>query len=173
MDRDTLLLIDDDALTHEWVRFHLRNHPIDVLGAEDPESGLAMAFERRPHLILLDVNMPGLDGFDLCRQLRADERTCDIPCFFLSADDDPYDVARGLGLGAIDYLRKPVDGAELRSRIDGVLHPKSPMLPHLGTRKVLVIDDDPMVHNLLDLHRPGRHVGKRLNRTLGTGDGRR
>jgi signal transduction histidine kinase len=89
-----------------------------VLVARDGEAALARARISNPTLILLDVMMPGMDGFEACRQLKADPATRDIPVIFMTALASVEDKVRGFEAGAVDYLTKPVQQAELRVRID-------------------------------------------------------
>lgn len=86
-------------------------------GAADGRTGLDMALDRRPDLILLDVVMPEWDGFETCRRLKADPQTADIPVIFLSAKSDPADKVKGLELGAVDFVTKPYDEAEVVARV--------------------------------------------------------
>lgn len=88
-----------------------------MAAAGNGKQALDMIPEARPDLILLDVMMPGLDGFEVCEQLKKDPETKDIPVIFLTARVDTTDVIKGFDLGAVDYVTKPFKGAELLSRI--------------------------------------------------------
>jgi DNA-binding response OmpR family regulator len=72
----------------------------------------------QPDLILLDIMMPGIEGFELCKRLKQQERTADIPVIFLSGMDSPHDKIRGLELGAVDYITKPFDSGEILARVN-------------------------------------------------------
>ncbi len=88
-----------------------------VLLAEDGERALRLAAKARPDLILLDVNMPGLDGFETCRRLKADPLTSEIPVIFVTALDETTDKVTGLGAGAVDYVTKPLQPPEVLARV--------------------------------------------------------
>ncbi len=114
---NSILIIDDSPHLHKLVVAHLKADPIVVHSATDGESGLAAATELQPGLILLDVDMPALGGFEVCRQLKAGPATSAIPVMFVTADGTLMDKVRGLDLGAVDYLTKPFKPEELRARV--------------------------------------------------------
>lgn len=116
-DRPVILIIDDNAVIHRLLTSMLAKAHYDVRDAFDGQSGLKLAREAKPNVILLDVTMPEMDGFDVVRHLKTDPVTCDIPVIFLSSRTDSADRVRGLQLGAADYVSKPVDQAELIVRI--------------------------------------------------------
>ena len=117
----TVLVIDDDEMIHKLVPVRLKGLGAEVIGALSGEAGLRMARQRRPDLVLLDVGMPDMDGFEACRRLREDPLTHDIPVIFLTGSDDPREKIRGFDIGATDYITKPFDAAELRARVRGAL----------------------------------------------------
>jgi len=88
-----------------------------VMFALDGSSGLQRAALGQPDLILLDVMMPGMDGFETCRQLEASEKTRDIPVIFMTALSDPVHKARGFECGAVDYIAKPFEREDMLARI--------------------------------------------------------
>jgi len=112
-----VLVIDDARDAHDLVANSLRNDEIEVRSAFDGVTGLRMAIEHPPDLILLDVNLPDVDGWDLCELLGVQEATCRTPVIFLTASVDGGSLIRGLDHGAWDYICKPVDPAELRARV--------------------------------------------------------
>jgi diguanylate cyclase (GGDEF)-like protein len=118
---DTILVIDDSPDVHALVRVRLGKEQVDILSASDGPSGVAAAREFRPDLILLDIDMPGRDGFDTCADLKADSTTRNIPVIFLSGASATMDKIRGLELGATDYVTKPFDPAELLARVQSSL----------------------------------------------------
>src|SRR5688500_2135270 len=122
--RQKLLVIDDSMPIHMLVRARLNDEPIEMLSAYDGESGLTMAGEQLPDLILLDVDMPHPDGFEVCRRLKAEPRTNIIPVVFLTAASSTEEKIRGLNLGAVDYVTKPFEPAELRARVRASLRTK-------------------------------------------------
>jgi diguanylate cyclase (GGDEF)-like protein len=112
-----LLVIDDDPSIGRLVTTLLEEYGIFVMTAHTGSAGLALARERRFDLVLLDIGLPDADGFSLCRQLCADAATRDVPVIFLTARETAGDEARGLGEGAIDFIRKPVQPDILRVRV--------------------------------------------------------
>jgi two-component system cell cycle response regulator len=114
---DTILVIDDSPETHILVKARLGKEPINILSANDGDSGLAAVHEHRPDLILLDIDMPGRDGFAVCADLKSDSMTRNIPVIFLSGATSTTEKIRGLELGATDYVTKPFDPAELLARV--------------------------------------------------------
>ena len=117
----TILLVEDDEQIQELLRFNLDNHGYCVVIAGDGYKAIDLAAEKRPDLILLDIMLPGMDGFELCRMLRACEDTKEIPIIMLTAKGDELDVVLGLELGANDYVTKPFSIRELLSRIKNQL----------------------------------------------------
>ena len=118
------LIIDDcpDALAVAKARLAKEN--LDVLCAGGGKEGLEMARRERPDLILLDLDMPDMSGFDVCRALKADAELCMIPVIILSVSGCQADKVKGLDLGAVDYVTKPFDGVELQARVRAALRTK-------------------------------------------------
>jgi DNA-binding response OmpR family regulator len=116
-----VLIIDDEAPIRLLCRVNLEAERIDVLEAEDGPTGLAVAMEERPDVILLDVMMPGLDGWHVAEQLIDDPRTSNIPIIFLTARAEFRDRARGLDIGGVDYVTKPFNPVELADLVRGLL----------------------------------------------------
>jgi DNA-binding response OmpR family regulator len=104
----TILVVDDEDDIRAVVRLTLTRAGFEVREAADGESALSSVEEELPDLILLDVLMPGIDGFEVCRQLRADERTAELPILIYSAKSDAQSRQDGLDAGATDYLMKPL-----------------------------------------------------------------
>lgn len=119
-----LLVIDDAVEIHALLEARLQPEEILMDFATSAEEGLERAKTIEPDLILLDVMMPGISGFELCRILKTDPATSGIPVIFLSSASDSVDKIKGLDLGAIDYITKPFDPAELRARIRSGLRTK-------------------------------------------------
>lgn len=105
----TLLLVDDDVDFLSGMAAFLTAKGFRVLTAASGEAGLGMARQFHPDLFVLDVTMPGMDGFALCAALKADDGTFDTPVLFLSGKNEAGDVLRGYYAGAHEYLTKPVD----------------------------------------------------------------
>ena len=108
-----VLVIDDEAPIRLLCRVNLEAEKMEVLEAADGPSGLATARAETPDVILLDVMMPGLDGWRVAEELLDDDRTRSIPIVFLTARAEVRDRARGLDLGGIDYVTKPFNPVEL------------------------------------------------------------
>jgi len=116
-----VLIIDDEAPIRLLCRVNLEAEGMDVLEAPDGPSGLVAARDERPDAILLDVMMPGLDGWRVAEKLLEDDRTADIPIVFLTARADLRDRARGMDLGGLDYVTKPFNPVELASLVRSVV----------------------------------------------------
>jgi DNA-binding response OmpR family regulator len=117
MKRARILVVDDEPDLVELIRHHLVREHYEVVTAHDGERGLAEARVRLPDLILLDLMLPGIDGLEICRRLRADPRTKSIPIVMLTAKGEESDAVVGLMQGADDYVRKPFGMKELVARI--------------------------------------------------------
>ena len=117
----TILVVDDDPFILRLLEIELRASGFEVRTASDGAEGLARALQERPDLVLADVMMPNVDGFELTRRLRADPRTAGVPVIMLTARALSADKVEGLAAGADDYLVKPFDVAELVARIRGVI----------------------------------------------------
>jgi len=113
-----ILTIEDDATQRTMIQKTLERRGYTVLIAEDGERGLELALLQRPDLILLDVIMPRMRGEEVCRRLKADSRTKDIPVLFLTSLDTPKDVIEHYDLGAEIHLSKPINPKELISQIE-------------------------------------------------------
>lgn len=119
-----ILIIDDsdDALAVAKNRLSHEGH--DILCVTSGQEGLEAAERDNPDLILLDVDMPDMSGFDVCRTLKAEDRLCMIPVIFLSGSGGPEDKVMGLNIGAVDFVTKPFDAFELRARVNAALRTK-------------------------------------------------
>ena len=114
----TVLIIEDDPHTTELVRLYLANDGHEVLWAATGPEGLARARESHPDLVVLDLMLPGLDGLEICRELRSES---DVPIVMLTARVEEDDLLAGLGNGADDYVTKPFRPRELAARVRAVL----------------------------------------------------
>ena len=108
-----VLVIDDEAPIRLLCRVNLEAEGMKVIEAADGPTGLEQAREHTPDVVLLDVMMPGLDGWRVAEQLLEDERTNEIPIIFLTARAEFRDRARGLDIGGVDYVTKPFNPLEL------------------------------------------------------------
>jgi len=116
-----VLVIDDEENIIEFIRLGLRYEGFQVDSASDGEQGVIAAQRTNPDLVILDVMMPGIDGLEVCRRLRANPTTHDVPILMLTAKDEVKDRIIGLKTGADDYLTKPFDFDELLERIRAIL----------------------------------------------------
>jgi phosphoserine phosphatase RsbU/P len=114
---DKVLVVDDGPINLKILAALLRKAGLDFVSATNGDDAIALARSEHPDLILLDVMMPGRDGFDVCGELKAGEDTADIPVIFLSALGESGDKVKGLALGAADYVTKPFDTAEVLARV--------------------------------------------------------
>src|SRR5690242_19236362 len=105
--RGTVLVIDDNVTNLKVASEHLKAESFEVLTARDGESGIDRAKLGQPDVILLDVQMPGIDGFETCRLLKAEEKTKDIPIIFMTVLTNVEDKLRGFAAGGVDYVPKP------------------------------------------------------------------
>jgi len=113
-----VLVVDDDAKTVELVKLYLNRDGYRVISAYNGVDALRLAREGHPDLIVLDLMLPGIDGFEVCRTLRAES---DVPIIMLTARTTDGDKLTGLGLGADDYMTKPFSPRELAARVRAVL----------------------------------------------------
>ncbi len=116
-ERGTILVIDDNPTNLQVLYKALSDRGYDVLVEMDGQSGIELVKNSPPDLILLDVMMPGIDGFETCRRLQADPLTQEIPIIFMTALTDTVDKVKGLSLGAVDYISKPFQQEEVLARI--------------------------------------------------------
>ena len=116
-----VLVIDDEAPIRLLCRVNLEAEGMEVLEASDGPTGLEQARAAEPDVILLDVMMPGLDGWQVAEQLLEDDTTRSIPIVFLTARAEFRDRARGLDLGGIDYVTKPFNPLELAPLVEDML----------------------------------------------------
>jgi two-component system, OmpR family, response regulator MtrA len=172
----TVLLVEDDRSIREITALGLRSAGIETLVAADGLDGLRLFRSEGPDVVVLDVMLPGLDGLEVCRSIRADGST---PVIMLTARTDTADVVAGLEAGADDYLRKPFEMPELIARVRAALRRSQPATPAdvitLGPLRIdptghSVMRDDrelPLSHTefrlLLELaRRPGQVFGREL-----------
>jgi diguanylate cyclase (GGDEF)-like protein len=119
-----VLIVDDTKNIHALVKARLAGEPVELHSAFSSADGLAMAGTLLPDLVLLDVDMPDVDGFEVCRRLKAQPATMNIPVVFLTGAGSTEAKIRGLELGAVDYVTKPFEPAELRARVRAALRTK-------------------------------------------------
>jgi DNA-binding response OmpR family regulator len=129
--RGTILVVDDEANIADLVDMYLRKEGFRVVSAGTGEDALAAAKRERPRLVVLDVGLPGIDGLEVCRRLRADtiNEVKSIPVIFLTARDSEIDRILGLEMGADDYLTKPFSPRELVARVKAILRRSEASVP--------------------------------------------
>lgn len=113
-----IMIVDDDPSIAELISLYLTKECFDTLKVDDGEMALRMFNEYEPNLILLDLMLPGIDGYEVCREIR---RTSKVPIIILSAKGEVFDKVLGLELGADDYIIKPFDSKEMVARVKAVL----------------------------------------------------
>ncbi len=119
MQRDLIYIVDDEESIIDFVRIYLEKEGFQVRGIKDGKTAYKTIMETPPDLIVLDIMLPGMDGFEICRKLRVEENQ--VPIIMLTAKDEEIDKILGLELGADDYLTKPFNPRELVARIKAVL----------------------------------------------------
>ncbi len=118
---EKILIVDDNAMNRKLLIMILEKKGYILFEAQDGEAAISMATEIMPDLILLDVMMPLKDGYEVCRQLKADDKFAAIPIIFLSAKTETQDKIKGLNLGGSDYMTKPFDQGEVIARVNSQL----------------------------------------------------
>jgi len=171
----TIVLIDDDPVLLELVANQLRTAGYHAQTASDGATGLHVVAESKPDLVVLDVMMPGMDGWELCRQLRD---KLPVPIIMLTAKSEEIDKLRGFRLGVDDYVTKPFSFAELLARIGAVLAraERNSGAAHQLTRGDLTIDFDQhrvtRVERIVELtpteYRLLEFLARHINRTVPT-----
>lgn len=121
-----ILVVEDDAGALRLVSYTLEAEGYEVLTATNGLQGLRKAQNDKPDLVILDVMLPGIDGFEICHRLRAESGTAQLPILMLSAKARDVDKATGLNVGADDYLAKPADPSDIVSHVKALLAKKRP-----------------------------------------------
>lgn len=121
MSKGTVCIVEDEEDIREILEIQLKREGFTTLSASTGELGLRMIREHRPVLVLLDVMLPGMDGFDVCRAMRSEKTTREIPVIMITARGEETDVVTGLEIGADDYIPKPFSPRVVASRVKSVL----------------------------------------------------
>jgi DNA-binding response OmpR family regulator len=116
-DKSQILIVEDDLDLSEMLNAYFRVQGYDVLTAAWGKDAVKLSQEHNPDLVVLDIRLPDIDGYEVCRQLRTNRRTQNIPVIFLTEKRDRVDKLAGLELGVVDYITKPFDIQELRLRV--------------------------------------------------------
>jgi two-component system, OmpR family, alkaline phosphatase synthesis response regulator PhoP len=146
MAREHILIVEDEEEIQELIKYNLDKEGFRTFAALSGEDALKKARAEKVDLILLDLMLPGMDGLDVCKTIRRDERTRNIPVVMLTAKGEESDIVTGLEVGADDYIVKPFSPRVLLARIKSVLRRKS---------AEPVDDEQPIVVHELSIH-PGR-----------------
>jgi DNA-binding response OmpR family regulator len=120
-DRKKVLLVDDSSTVLLFEKMVLSEEPYDLVLAKDGQEGVEKALAERPHLILMDVMMPRMTGVEACRQIRARGEISRTPVILVTTRGEPEAVASGRAAGCSDYVTKPINPAELRSKIRALI----------------------------------------------------
>ncbi len=142
---ERILVVEDEGDLREVLAYNLTRERFRVSTARDGATALDLAKKVRPDLVLLDLMLPDLDGLEVCRRLRRDERLARTPIIMLTAKSEETDVVLGLGVGADDYVTKPFSVKEVVARVQAVLRRRAPEEPASGrslARGPLTIDPD-------------------------------
>ena len=138
MGRNRILIIEDDKDIRELMEYNLSRDGFEPSGVESGEEGLEAVSREAPDLIVLDLMLPGIDGFEVCRQLKGNEKTAHLPIVIVSAKGEEADIVTGLELGADDYITKPFSPKVLVARVRAVLRRRARQVPkEEDTLKVL------------------------------------
>ncbi|MCD8098820.1 MAG: response regulator transcription factor [Lachnospiraceae bacterium] len=143
--RQKILVVDDDANIAELISLYLTKEFYEVQIAEDGESALKLFESFRPNLILLDLMLPGIDGYQVCREIRS---RSDTPIIMLSAKGEIFDKVLGLELGADDYMIKPFDSKELVARVKAVLRRFQPARPEPEVDSAKIVEYPDLIINM-------------------------
>lgn len=126
MANEKILVVDDEEHIVELIRYNLTGAGYKVITSNNGIDAIRLAITERPSLILLDLMIPGKDGYDVCKELRVNSETKDIAVIMLTAKSEEFDKILGLELGADDYITKPFSVRELTARVKAVLRRNSP-----------------------------------------------
>ncbi|MGB1288132.1 MAG: response regulator, partial [Aggregatilineales bacterium] len=118
---NTIMVVDDTPKNLTLLTAILERRKYRVITATDGVEALKIMYDDMPDLILLDIMMPKMDGFEVCRQLKEDQRSADIPVIFISALDDTQDIIRAFDVGGVDYVTKPFKSREVLKRVESHL----------------------------------------------------
>ena len=142
--KQKILIVDDDANIAELISLYLTKECYDTRMVQDGEEALAVYEQYQPNLILLDLMLPGIDGYQFCREIRAKSN---LPIIMLSAKGEIFDKVLGLELGADDYIMKPFDSKELVARVKAVLRRYQPSKPEPAAPNIKCVEYPDLVIN--------------------------
>ena len=148
MTKTKILVVDDEADIRELVRLNLMREGYDVLECETGEQALQLSRAQIPDLVVLDLMLPGIDGLEVCRKLKADPKTMQTPIVILTAKGEETDVVAGLEVGADDYVVKPFSGKVLVARVRRLLRRVAQPAEDQGVIRVRELMIDPARHEV-------------------------
>jgi len=143
-----ILVVDDEADIRELVRLHLTREGYEVLDCESGEQALNVSRSKGPDLVVLDLMLPGIDGLEVCKRLKADPKTARVPIVILTAKGEEADVVAGLEVGADDYVAKPFSGKVLVARVRRLLRKAAQPADEQDTIEVYDLTIDPSRHEV-------------------------
>ena len=147
MSRESILVVEDEDDIAELIRYNLESEKFNVTVAATGEKGVEAARRNKPDLVLLDLMLPGMNGLEVCRALKGDRLTADVPIMMVTARGEETDIVTGLELGAEDYVTKPFGIKVLLARVRAMLRRRTTKVP---------ADDEPLRIHDVEIH-PGRH----------------
>jgi two-component system alkaline phosphatase synthesis response regulator PhoP len=174
MAKTVVLVVDDEEDIRELVALNLGREGFKVVGADSGEQALKQARFEPPDLIVLDLMLPGMDGLEVCRKIKADPKTRQIPIVMLTAKSEDADIVAGLELGADDYITKPFSGRVLVARVRRILRRRVDEAEHEGITAIHELTIDPGRHEVLVRGKPIELTATEFNilRTLAARPGR-
>ncbi len=149
MAKETILIVDDEEDVLELVRYNLAKEGYAVIAAETGERALTQAHAKGPDLVILDLMLPGIDGLEVCKQLKAEPKTRHIPIIMLTAKGEESDIVTGLELGADDYVTKPFSPKVLIARVRRTLRRRVDRSTEKAPLKIGLLEIDPARRRVL------------------------
>ena len=143
--KQKVLIVDDDTNISELISLYLMKECFETMCVEDGEAALMAVKTFKPDIILLDIMLPGIDGYQVCRELRKDSN---IPVIMLSAKGEVFDKVLGLELGADDYIIKPFDSKELVARVKAILRRTAVITPNEEEKSDGIVKYDDLIINI-------------------------
>ena len=156
----SIVIVEDDEDIADSIRYNLERESFRVRVATTGEDGLNLILDRPPSLVLLDLNLPHMSGFEMCRRLRAEATTARVPILILTARTDESDKVLGLNIGADDYITKPFSMRELVARVNAVLRRAEGLEPERPVFDNGVLRIDPSTFSVTYLGRDVRLTRK-------------
>ena len=154
MARQRILVVDDEEDLQELIRYNLEKEGYDAICVGTGEEALAATRKQAPDLILLDLMLPGIDGFETCRQLKGQPQSAAIPIVMLTARGEDADIVAGIELGADDYMTKPFSPRVLVARIRNILRRRNRSDAPSGIIEIRNLTIDPNRHQALVRRKP-------------------